>query len=401
MRTIKTLTLLVLLLTSGSRIAWAQKGQYASGKLNQFVEKHFDRWDHNHDGVLTLDEVDRKVEDHSVVGREAAAIFRIRERMTAKGNPPHLSHQQLLSLAKDRGFEKSVDATTKQLETINRSCSCRPIRIFPTFHQGRLGDCYLLCTIAAQVHRNPKPIRDMIHPVVTGGFQVAFGNGQKIQVVRLTDTELLFGTNGNHHGSWLAVFEKAYGIIRENRQAKRAKSRPMPSRSWRRKHSTAAARRDHFATDWPADGLDGLGQGGPSRAVAQPAGRYDQKAASDLHRAVIDKPPPGVISGHCYAIFGYNVKQRKVNIFNPWGNDFTPQGHLRDGQWLSHQTRPVHRCVGSIPAGIHPGHLRDRQAVSEEGAPIHGRISDTVRPNGRLSRLGSVASELQRSIPGN
>jgi hypothetical protein len=330
MRTIKTLTLLVLLLASGSRAAWAQKKADTQAKVpfDQFVEKHFDRWDHNHDGVLTLDEVDHKVEDHSVVGREAAAIFRIRERMTAKGNPPHLSQQQLLSLAKNRGFEKSVEATTKQLETINRELFLPTDPDLSTFHQGRLGDCYLLCTIAAQVHRNPKPIRDMIHPVVTGGFQVAFGNGQKIQVARLTDTELLLGARmDSRHGSWLAVFEKAYGVIRKNRQVKKSKK--------------------------PADAVqvvpeETLNGGCPAEIISLLTGRQTSlmdlgKAArrEPLHNlladttrkrrlicisAVIDKPPPGVIRGHCYAIFGYDVKQRRVNIFNPWGNDFTPKG---------------------------------------------------------------------------
>jgi hypothetical protein len=38
------------------------------------------------------------------------------------------------------------------------------------------------------------------------------------------------------------------------------------------------------------------------------------------------KPPPGVAAGHCYAIFGYDANQRKVTIFNPWGNNFTPKG---------------------------------------------------------------------------
>ena len=111
----KTLMLLALLLGLSSESAWAEEKANTPAKepLAQFVEKHFDRWDHNRDGVLELDEVERKVEDHSVFGREAAVIFRIREHMTAKGNPPRLSHQQLLSLTENRSFEKSVDATTR------------------------------------------------------------------------------------------------------------------------------------------------------------------------------------------------------------------------------------------------------------------------------------------------
>ena len=117
MRTIKTLAMLVLLLALGSGAALAQKKNDPPKQvpLNQFIDKHFAHWDRNHDDVLDIAEVDRSVEDHNVFGREAAVIFRIRERMTGKGKPSHLSHQQVLALAQDRAFEKAVDATAKQL----------------------------------------------------------------------------------------------------------------------------------------------------------------------------------------------------------------------------------------------------------------------------------------------
>ena len=86
----------------------------------------------------------------------------------------------------------------------------------------------------------------MIHPLVTGGFQVAFGDGQKIPVSRLTDTELLLGDQlDSHHGSWLVVLEKAYGIVRERQRAKR-KSRATAPPSCPRIRSTAAVRPTSF-----------------------------------------------------------------------------------------------------------------------------------------------------------
>ena len=39
-------------------------------------------------------------------------------------------------------------------------------------------------------------IRSMIHPLATGGFDVEFGNGQKIKVATLTDCELLVRADG-------------------------------------------------------------------------------------------------------------------------------------------------------------------------------------------------------------
>jgi hypothetical protein len=82
--------------------------QEKTGTLIPFVEKHFPRWDHNHDGVLELEEVDREIENRSVHGREAAVIVQIRRHLTAKDNPPRLSRAELLALARERAFEKPV-----------------------------------------------------------------------------------------------------------------------------------------------------------------------------------------------------------------------------------------------------------------------------------------------------
>lgn len=85
-----------------------------------------------------------------------------------------------------------------------------------------VGDCYLLGPIAGAVHLAPQAIRDMIHPARNEGFEVAFGNGEKIRVPALTDAELLLGAKMDaSHGIWLAVLEKAYGIIRARDRAKK------------------------------------------------------------------------------------------------------------------------------------------------------------------------------------
>ena len=329
----KTLFVFLLFLASYFSTALAQKTTAAPKQqepLSQFIDKHFDRWDRNKDGALDLEEVDRKVEDHNVQGREAAVIFQIRRHLTAKGNPPRISRQQLLTLAQDKAFEKSVDATVKRLQTIDRELFLPTDPELSTFHQGRLGDCYLLCTIAAQVHRNPKAIRDMIRPVVTGGFQVVFGDGQKIQVARLTDAELLLGAHlDSQHGSWLAVLEKAYGIIRKHGREKQGKY--------------SAANGDYVPTETLGGGSSGaiislltghqagslkLGKSSQREQVHNLLADMTKKrrltcAGVDLEK---DKPPPGMGNHHAYAILGYDAKARQVTVFNPWGNNFTPKG---------------------------------------------------------------------------
>ena len=108
----------------------------------------------------------------------------------------------------------------------------------------------------------------MIHPVVTGGFQVAFGNGQKIPVSRLTDTELLLGadlTAITAVGWWCwkrptASFASAAG------EKEKAGQRPHDrARGYAQRRLSG---RNHFALDRPAVGLSGREENDPSRSGA-------------------------------------------------------------------------------------------------------------------------------------
>ena len=167
----------------------------------------------------------------------------------------------------------------------------------------------------------------MIHPLVTGGFQVVFGDGQKIRVPTLTDGELLVGARmDSRHGCWLAVLEEACGII-HRRDARKSKT---PSK---------------YRDIVPIESFRG---GNPAETISLMTGRQTaslglgkQSDREKLHNVLadttkkrrliclsenIDKPPPGIATGHCYAILGYDANRRVVTIFNPWGNAFKPKG---------------------------------------------------------------------------
>jgi hypothetical protein len=296
--------------------------------LVQLADKRFTQWDHNHNGILELEEVDREVENHSVRGREAAVMVCLRRHLASKDNQPRLSREELLALFRDRAFEKSVEAAAKKLETIDRALFLPTDPDLATFHQGRLGDCYLLSVIAAEAHRSPAALRGMIRPVVTGGFEVVFGNGQKIKVEFITDSELLLGARmDSNHGSWLAVLEKAYGIIRQHTRAKK-ENKPLNSREV-----------------VPVETLSG-GDTRPiislltgHQAASQPLNKSGKR--EQLHTLLVDltkkrrliclsvhndNHPPGIVNKHAYALMAYDGQLRKATVFNPWGNTFTPKG---------------------------------------------------------------------------
>ena len=332
MHHITRLLILVLLSAIGSQGIAAQKPvetrQEKEASLFQLVDKRFAHWDHNHNGILELDEVDRVIESRSVRGREAAVIVCIRRHLTSKGKEPRLSREELLALFRDRAFVKSAEATVKQLETINRDLFLPTDPDLSTFHQGRLGDCYLLSTIAAEAHRSPKALRSMIHPLVTGGFEVVFGNGQKIKVEFITDSELLLGAKlDSKHGSWLAVLEKAYGILRQRTRAKKENKPvnssevvPIATLSGGSAAPVIALLTGHQAA---SQSLNKSGKREQLHNLLVDLTRKRRLICLSTHN---DNHPPGIVNNHVYALLAYDAELRKATIFNPWGNNFTPKG---------------------------------------------------------------------------
>ncbi len=187
--------------------------------LREFVEAHFPRWTGNHGDLLEREQIDRLMGNRSVEGREAAVLVTIYRHMKKEedgGDHARLTKEELLALAGDRDFQKAVGAASRKLETIDRRLFAAGDPDLQSFHQGRVGDCFLLAAIAAAVHRDPLAIRQMIHGANNEGFKVAFGDGSVIHVPGLTDAELLLGARmDGTHGIWLAVLEKSYDIIRE------------------------------------------------------------------------------------------------------------------------------------------------------------------------------------------
>ncbi len=332
MCTLRTTALAALLLTSWSPILLAQNKpthpKTSNESLTKVVERRFAQWDRDHNEVLDLVEVDHAIADHSVHGRQAALVVSLRYRMANKDHPSKLTHQQLIKLVEEHDFIKTVEHTIQHLETIDRELFLPTDPDLATFNQGRLNDCYLLSAIAAQAHRSPKSIREMIHPEVTGGFQVVYGDGQKIAVSPLTDSELLLGAKlDNRHGSWLAVLEKSYGIIRKRDRIKKgdheavaASTEPIETLNYGNSGAIISLLTGHH--------VETLKLGGSSH----PDKVHDLLAEMTQKKRLLcvgknkDKGPPGIVNGHAYAILGYDTQGRHVHVFNPWGNNFTPKG---------------------------------------------------------------------------
>jgi hypothetical protein len=300
----------------------------------------FSEWDRNHDGKLDLKEVNAVIENPQIHGNESAIAVVVHRHLQTDDDEKTngLTRAQVLSLADDPEIQKSVSGKAWHIEAINHSLFAPGDPNLATFHQGGIGDCYLLAVIGTFVYQHPQTMRTMIQPQADGTFQVHFGNGKIVKVEPVTDAELIMGAGeGRAHGVWLSVLEKAYARI--DVEAKE------------RKTGEEIESDDAVTTDFIGHG----GYYGPvivlltgHKAAGAPLGRWikqDPKAGiekaqellaqlSSEHKlmAVLtgkDKTrplPKGIVHGHVFGVLGYDAARRMVVVFNPWGNHVKPAG---------------------------------------------------------------------------
>jgi hypothetical protein len=341
-RMVSAILLMVILIEYPTADANAQNKaairRNEASSLIELIEVRFPQWDSDHGGILDMQEVNRQIENQSVRGLEAAVMVVIFRQIfeSGKSDRSSVTRQELLASAADSEFQKAVQGASRKLETLDRHLFLATDPNLLSFHQGRVGDCYLLATIAAAVHRNSQSIRDMIRPEKNDAFEVVFGDGQKIRVPALTDSELLLGARmDDTHGIWLAVLEKAFGIIREHKKTEKTGipldpkedapeeiiggGRAAPIISLLTGHETESAsntqkvhKKNNFLTNQQFHEL--LVQLNRDRRLICTGVPRDGKR------------PPGIAGGHVYAVFGYDSTLRQLTIFNPWGQKFEPKG---------------------------------------------------------------------------
>jgi hypothetical protein len=188
-------------------------------------------------------------------------------------------------------------------------------------HQGDVGDCWLMASLAEVAARAPSIIESMFtyegtgveNGSVVGIYTVRFFNNAGTAEYVTVDTELPAGGGLYDHPVdgvlWVALAEKAY----------------------------AEANGDGFVTtsEVGSDSYAALNGGYPSWALhaitGDPAGDYsinpfDIALAWNLGDFIVlttDTPPSSYIVGdHCYAVVGYNASSSQpIQVFNPWGTD--------------------------------------------------------------------------------
>ena len=307
-------------------------GDYAT-----VVKARFASWDRNKDGKLVKEEIDRAVADPSVTGSEAAAIVAIRRGTRSKSHQlPPLTLPTLLAPAKAGVIPDFPELYGSSLARIAKARR----ELFPAgkpslneFRQGKLGDCFCLAAMGAMVSRDPADVVKMITPKADGSFVVRLG-AKEVIVPAPTDAELALTASGGDGGFWINVYEKAIAL-----------------------HRAASVK----AGDTPPSLIDLLAKGGSAGATIEvitgnKIERFPCKFARDpgvseaerkeklaelrkrLTQAFADRrlvttgtnrgaeTPPGIHTGHAYAVVGYDAKTDRIALWNPHGQTFTPKG---------------------------------------------------------------------------
>ena len=116
-------------------------------ELLQTLSAGFAQWDRNHDGALDGREINALIENPQVRGNAAAAIVMIRNNLLFGGE--NMQNQKLprdvvLALASDRFARFEFSRTRDRIQSGSRALFLPNDPNLFTFHQGRMGDCYLL-----------------------------------------------------------------------------------------------------------------------------------------------------------------------------------------------------------------------------------------------------------------
>lgn len=300
--------------------------------FQQVVIKHFSKWDANRDGKLSGEELVKRIESPATKGTEAAAVVALyrawQQATTDKTALPPLTLAGLLE-----PNDKSVARISSSYVTYWQRMQGARRHLFPEqgpglkgFHQGKMGDCYFLSTIAMLAHQRPAALRALVRERPGGGFEVKFGNGRHTVVRSVTDAELAIGASAREQGLWPIVMEKAYGQL----QAAKVKPGSLPE--------GAVDRMGHGGDgQWTIEAVTGHKAGFVSikrlPAAKKASAVHEVLAKSTPRKMVVvaatgmsSKVPPGMSSGHDYGVLDYDVKCRVVQVWNPWGHVYEPKG---------------------------------------------------------------------------
>lgn len=315
---------------------------HAASAFLDAVAGRFSAWDADHDGVLSIPEIEHAVASPEFKGPEAAALASLRRAVRTRDYKlPPLTLESIRKLVpwtegrKDRpNLEGMYASALKRIQASSPLLLDASKLHLESLEQGKLGDCFCLAPLGALLHSRPAEVLKMFSFSKDGEATVTLGGGRAVKVPLPTDAEraLMAATDGS--GVWANCYEKAVGQIRM-----KSSDREHPTAlSVVTKGGSAGAMlsvltgheieriscvpfRDEATTDEAKQKL--MEEIRRQMSTTQAAGRLICGGTAS-GQTVEGRKPSGIRGPHAYAILHYDAQTDLVTLWDPHGDDFKP-----------------------------------------------------------------------------
>jgi len=294
----------------------------------EVVRTNFPRWDENHDGKLSPEEVLRQVENPRVTGKDAAAVAAIHQFQrppTPQGGLPRAAASlDLAAVEGNSGIAQQFAFNDGLIRDTQREVFADGAPSLAGFRQGREGDCYWLAVLGAAVVRDPVAVRRMLEPHKDGAWELRFPGGARVLVPAVTDAEIALGAHAPKQGLWATYFEKGYGLLDPKHKGLPTSEDPIDKIGHGGVPNVTIRVLTGHRASWIAMHEELKNPGLEDRVGRVLESAHRERRLICCTTPETGKLPPGVTPWHVYAVLGYRHDARVVEVWNPHGNSFTP-----------------------------------------------------------------------------
>ncbi|HWB00385.1 MAG TPA: hypothetical protein VG713_17950, partial [Pirellulales bacterium] len=157
----------------------------------------FQVWDTDHDGELSVHEIELAVANPKVTGKPAATAATLRRAIRADHDLKSVTFKQVVDAVEHKS--KMLDAfdmadfyhdSCQRIATTNRALFVSDRPHAEKLSQGRLGDCFLLASLGTIAATEPARLKKMFKTLPGGKFEATLGTGRKLVLDMPTDAEI-------------------------------------------------------------------------------------------------------------------------------------------------------------------------------------------------------------------
>jgi Calpain family cysteine protease len=305
-----------------------------AGDFLSVVKNNFPRWDLNHNGVLSSNELDAAISDARTTGADAAAIAALKRASRLTKTPlPEFSFTNIATMTATKQPDLAQffrDGLKRIQGATNRNLFADGLPYLETIHQGKLGNCFCLAPLGAMVARDPAQVAAMFVAETNGNFCVHLGK-KMVEVAPPSDAEIAMSSSNEHEGIWVNLYEKAVGTARnDDRPENERLDSPLDALARGGSAGTMLAyitghEMQRFSFKFakiPASATNDI-----SAKLAEL--REKLRAATAEKRLMtcgtIKPATPDLTPNHAYAVLSYDAAHDAVKLWNPHGQNFTPK----------------------------------------------------------------------------